>query len=157
MRRAIALSGFTIQIANRGRSAPGNRFPAGSSILPPQKWLPPEPRNVAAELGTRFHQRGRWRPTLRVTLQKSARIGVWVPWADTDSIGWIRYSLDQRKVPYTYLRDEDIRAGSAAATTSTSCSTAMSTSNSPNNPGPAQSLGAHAFKKTRKSQPRHPR
>src|ERR1044071_4466577 len=36
---------------------------------------------------------------------------VWVPWADTDSIGWIRYSLDQRKVPYTYLRDEDIRAG----------------------------------------------
>jgi hypothetical protein len=34
-----------------------------------------------------------------------------VPWADTDTIGWIRYSLDQRKVPYTYLRDEDIRAG----------------------------------------------
>jgi hypothetical protein len=34
-----------------------------------------------------------------------------VPWADTDSIGWLRYSLDQRKVPYIYLRDEDIRAG----------------------------------------------
>src|SRR5438876_6389548 len=34
-----------------------------------------------------------------------------VPWADTDSIGWIRYILDQRKVPYVYLRDEDIRAG----------------------------------------------
>ena len=34
-----------------------------------------------------------------------------MPWADTDSIGWIRYSLDQRKVPYIYLRDEDIRAG----------------------------------------------
>ena len=44
-------------------------------------------------------------------LAKPPRIGVWVPWADTDSIGWIRYSLDQRKVPYTYLRDEDIRAG----------------------------------------------
>ena len=43
--------------------------------------------------------------------EKAARIGVWVPWADTDSIGWLRYSLDQRKVPYTYLRDEDIRAG----------------------------------------------
>jgi hypothetical protein len=36
---------------------------------------------------------------------------VWVPWADTDSIGWIRYVLDQRKVPYVYLRDEDIRSG----------------------------------------------
>jgi hypothetical protein len=39
------------------------------------------------------------------------RIGVWVPWADTDSIGWIRYILDQRRVPYLYVRDEDIRAG----------------------------------------------
>ena len=38
-------------------------------------------------------------------------LGVWVPWADTDSIGWVRYSLDQRKVPYVYMRDEDIRAG----------------------------------------------
>ena len=44
--------------------------------------------------------------------EKAARIGLWVPWADTDSIGWVRYILDERKVPYTYLRDEDIRAGS---------------------------------------------
>jgi hypothetical protein len=36
---------------------------------------------------------------------------VWAPWADTDSIGWIRYALDQRGVPYAYIRDEDIRAG----------------------------------------------
>ena len=39
------------------------------------------------------------------------RLGVWVPWADTDSIGWVRYSLDQRHIPYIYVRDEDIRAG----------------------------------------------
>ena len=39
------------------------------------------------------------------------RLGLWVPWADTDSIGWIRYSLDRRHIPYVYLRDEDIRAG----------------------------------------------
>ena len=36
---------------------------------------------------------------------------MWVPWADTDTIGWMRYSLDQRKIPYIYVRDEDIRAG----------------------------------------------
>jgi hypothetical protein len=42
---------------------------------------------------------------------KTPRLGVWVPWADTDSIGWVRYILDERKIPYTYLRDEDIRAG----------------------------------------------
>jgi hypothetical protein len=42
---------------------------------------------------------------------KAPRLGVWVPWADTDTIGWMRYSLDQRRIPYTYVRDEDIRAG----------------------------------------------
>jgi hypothetical protein len=41
------------------------------------------------------------------------RLCIWVPWADTDTIGWERYSLDQRHVPYLYLRDEDIRAGQA--------------------------------------------
>ena len=39
------------------------------------------------------------------------RLGIWVPWADTDTIGWERYSLDQRHIPYVYVRDEDIRAG----------------------------------------------
>ena len=39
------------------------------------------------------------------------RLGLWVPWADTDTIGWARYSLDQRQIPYAYVRDEDIRSG----------------------------------------------
>ncbi len=39
------------------------------------------------------------------------RIGLWVPWADTDMMGWIRYILDRERIPYTYLRDEDVRAG----------------------------------------------
>jgi len=39
------------------------------------------------------------------------RIGLWVPWADTDMMGWIRYIFDREHIPYTYLRDEDVRAG----------------------------------------------
>ena len=39
------------------------------------------------------------------------RLGLWVPWADTDTAGWARYTLDQRHIPYHYVRDEDIRAG----------------------------------------------
>jgi hypothetical protein len=42
---------------------------------------------------------------------KTPRLGLWVPWADTDTIGWARYIFDQHKIPYIYLRDEDIRAG----------------------------------------------
>jgi hypothetical protein len=39
------------------------------------------------------------------------RIGLWVPWADTDMMGWIRFIFDRQRIPYTYLRDEDLRAG----------------------------------------------
>ena len=70
----------------------------------------PALRIVAAELGLDFTSVAA-APDVPRHAAKVPRIGVWVPWADTDSIGWIRYSLDQRKVPYTYVRDEDIRAG----------------------------------------------
>lgn len=42
---------------------------------------------------------------------KLPRLGLWIPWADTDMMGWIRYVLDRQQVPYIYLRDEDLRAG----------------------------------------------
>jgi hypothetical protein len=39
------------------------------------------------------------------------RLGLWVPWADTDMMGWIRLVLDRQRIPYRYLSDEDLRAG----------------------------------------------
>jgi hypothetical protein len=104
------LAKFEMQIAERAFEAGGTKFPAGTWILAPQAGLHEAIQATAAELGLDFTQVATAPEVLR---HKAAapRIGLWVPWADTDSIGWIRYSLDQRKVPYTYLRDEDIRAG----------------------------------------------
>ena len=104
------LANFEIQIAEREFEAGGTKFPAGSWILASQAGLHEAVVSTAAELGLDFTQVA-GSPDVPRHKAKAPRIGVWVPWADTDSIGWIRYSLDQRKVPYTYLRDEDIRAG----------------------------------------------
>jgi hypothetical protein len=104
------LASFDIQIAERDFDQSGTKFPAGSWILPAQSGLSDAILSTAAELGIDFTQVST-SPDVPHHAAKAPRIGVWVPWADTDSIGWIRYSLDQRKVPYTYLRDEDIRAG----------------------------------------------
>src|SRR5262249_27039056 len=76
----------------------------------PQDGLADAVHRVATELGLDFVSASA-APDVPRHADKAARIGLWVPWADTDSIGWIRYILDERKVPYTYLRDEDIRAG----------------------------------------------
>jgi Zinc carboxypeptidase len=104
------LAGFDIRIAEREFEEGGTKFPAGSWILDGRAGLHEAIQSTAAELGLDFVQ-GSTPPDVPSHKAPAPRIGVWVPWADTDSIGWIRYSLDQRKVPYTYLRDEDIRAG----------------------------------------------
>jgi len=104
------LAGLDVEIAEREFEIDGNRFPAGSWILSDQPGLHDLIQKAASELSLDFVRVNR---AATVTKHKATvpRIGVWVPWADTDSIGWVRYSLDQRKVPYSYLRDEDIRAG----------------------------------------------
>src|SRR5207249_2451061 len=81
-----------------------------SWILPAQSGLAAALEGVARELGLDFESAPAV-PDVPRHAAPVARIGVWVPWADTDSIGWIRYTLDQQRVPYAYLRDEDVRAG----------------------------------------------
>jgi hypothetical protein len=104
------LSGFEIEIAEKSFRIGESDFPAGSWIIRSQNNLLPALRSTATELGLDFTSAAA-APDVPRHKTKAPRIGVWVPWADTDSIGWIRYSLDQRKIPYTYIRDEDIRAG----------------------------------------------
>jgi zinc carboxypeptidase len=104
------LANFEIRVAEHEFEQDGVKFPAGSWILSDQPGLHDAVQSVASDLGLDFVQSAA-APNIPLHKEKAPRLGVWVPWADTDSIAWIRYSLDQRKIPYTYLRDEDIRAG----------------------------------------------
>jgi hypothetical protein len=104
------LGDFEIQIATKAFHAANTDYPAGSWVIASQPGVLVALRAVAAETGIDFISLPGI-PDVSTVQERTPRLGVWVPWADTDSIGWIRYSLDQRKVPYTYIRDEDIRAG----------------------------------------------
>ena len=104
------LSAFDLQIAEQPFSAGGVAYSAGSWIFPAQSGLADAVRGTAEALALTFRAVNAL-PDVPRRLAKAPRLGIWVPWADTDSIGWVRYSLDQRKVPYIYLRDEDIRSG----------------------------------------------
>jgi len=110
------LADFNVEIAEQS-------FTHTKVVYPPGSWLisasdePSSRRLIAAvnaiseELALSF----RSVPELPDVPRHQAvlpRIGLWVPWADTDMMGWIRYVFDREQVPYTYLRDEDLRAGS---------------------------------------------
>ncbi len=104
------LANYRVDVAERPFKVGDEEFPAGSWILPTQDGLAAALSSVSTELGLNFTSVA-VAPDVAQHAARVPRLGVWVPWADTDSIGWIRYSLDQRKIPYTYVRDEDIRAG----------------------------------------------
>jgi hypothetical protein len=104
------LAAFGVEIAERSFHAGGNDYPAGSWIIPAHTKLTSALDSIATDLGLDFVAVAQ-APAVAHHAAPVPRLGVWVPWADTDSIGWVRYSLDQRHIPYTYVRDEDIRAG----------------------------------------------
>src|SRR5256884_558671 len=104
------LGRFKVGIAERAFTANGSAYPAGSWILAPQPGLAAALTETAETLGLAF-PRTRPAPHGPSHAPPAPRLGLWVPWADTDTIGWARYTLDQRHIPYIYVRDEDIRAG----------------------------------------------
>ena len=104
------LAAFPLSIAEHAFNVGATEYPAGSWILPEQAGLPEALRATADKLALDFTAVSAM-PDVARHDAKPPRLGVWVPWADTDSIGWVRYSLDQRHIPYSYVRDEDIRAG----------------------------------------------
>jgi len=105
-----ALRGFRVAIADRAFKVDGTDYPAGSWILSPQSGLAASVRDTATRLGLDFASTAAV-PQVARHEAPVPRLGVWIPWADTDTAGWTRYTLDQRHIPYTYVRDEDIRAG----------------------------------------------
>jgi hypothetical protein len=110
------LSAFKVEVAEQAFRVAAVEYPAGSWILPAQAGLAEVVRTAAEALSLDFESVA-VAPEVARHAAPAPRLGLWVPWADTDSIGWIRYSLDQRLVPYSYVRDEDIRSGAFRATT----------------------------------------
>ncbi len=104
------LAGTPIEIAEKTFTVDGTEYPAGSWIIKAGAGVADRLASTGGDLGLTFTAVASL-PDVARHAAPAPRIGVWVPWADTDSIGWIRYSFDQRHIPYTYVRDEDIRAG----------------------------------------------
>jgi len=105
------LSRFKVSIAEKSFTVGSTTYPPGSWILPAQDGLlSAELEPIARELALDFDSAA---STPKVDMHDSPvpRLAVWHTWVDTESVGWLRLALDQEKVPYDYIRDEEIRAG----------------------------------------------
>jgi len=104
------LAAFRVEIAEKAFKSGEKDYPAGSWIIADQKGLADALKRAATELAVDFESAPKI-PDVARHESSIPRLAVWHPWADTEAIGWIRLVLDREKFPYSYIRDEDIRAG----------------------------------------------
>jgi hypothetical protein len=109
----VRLASFRVEIAEEAFTVGRREYPAGSWILPQQDGLAEALREVAEELALTFDGVRR-APDVARHEAPFPRLAVWHTWEDTESVGWVRYTLDEQGIPYDYIRDEEIRAGDLA-------------------------------------------
>ncbi len=105
------LAPFRVEIAEKAFKAGDKDYPAGSWIMADQKGLADALKKASAELALDFAGAAAAPADVPRHESRLPRLAVWHSWADTQATGWIRLVLDREKVPYAYVRDEDIRAG----------------------------------------------
>jgi hypothetical protein len=106
----VRLSSFRVEVAERGFTSDATEYAAGSWIIPAQQGIADAINRVARELSLDFESTAT-APDVPRHEAPPPRLAVWHTWDDTESVGWIRYTLDQQKIPYAPVRDDDIRAG----------------------------------------------
>jgi len=104
------LARFRVSIAEKAFTAGDATYPPGSWIVPAQGGVGPALAAAAKELGLDFASAAA-APNVEAHDAAIPRVAVWHLWDDTQSVGWLRLALDQEKIPYSYIRDDDVRAG----------------------------------------------
>jgi hypothetical protein len=104
------LAAFRVEIAEKAFKSGDKDYPAGSWVIADQKGLADSLKHASAELALDFDSAAAVPDAARHE-SKLPRLAVWHTWADTEAVGWVRFVLDREKVPYAYIRDEDVRAG----------------------------------------------
>jgi len=107
----VRLAKFTVEAAERGFTAAGRDYPAGSWIIPAQAGLAPTLDAVASELAIDVDAAPAAPDVPRHALDLP-RLAVLQAWTDTQSAGWVRMIFDEQRVPYALIMDEDVRRGS---------------------------------------------
>jgi len=92
-------------------------FAAGGVNYPPGSWIVQAPRaaveEVARRTGLAFTAAATV-PDVKRHLIDLPRLAVLHNWIDTQDAGWVRYTFDRAKIPYTSINDDDLKRGNLA-------------------------------------------
>ncbi|MBQ13078.1 MAG: peptidase [Gammaproteobacteria bacterium] len=106
----FALGNIPVLIAEQEFEANGEQYPAGSLLLDMNEL---NSNTVGAVLrNSNLVVEGlQSLPDVATHEQDLPRLGVYQSWTSTQNAGWVRYSLDEAKVPYTLFSKDRARQG----------------------------------------------
>ncbi len=92
-------------------------FTAGGVSYPPGSWIVQAPREAVEEAARRTglsFAAAASLPDVHRHLVDLPRLAVLHNWIDTQDAGWVRYTFDRGKIPYTLINDDDLKRGGLA-------------------------------------------
>lgn len=88
----------------------GMYMPAGTTIALAKQGLEAKVREVASKYAVTFYPVS-MPPDAKTQKIANPRVGIYEPWGSNYDAGWTRLIFDQFEIPYTFMRDADVKAG----------------------------------------------
>lgn len=106
----FALGNIEVLVAEEEFEAGGDDYPAGSLILDMDELDRDQIASILEETSLSVESVRRM-PDVATHELDLPRLGVYQSWTSSQNAGWVRYSLDEAKIPYTFFSKDRARRG----------------------------------------------
>ena len=113
VRTKLLEAGFQLKWIMEPTKAGEWDLPAGTTIVLAKDGLAAKLVEMAQKYSTTFYPVSA-APSVRLTTLSLPRVGIYENWGGNADAGWTRLIFDKFDLPYTFLRDADIKAGKLA-------------------------------------------
>ena len=104
------LSRYTVYATEEAFEVGETEFPIGSWIIPSRGTVKRKLDEIAEELMLDVHALDSVPDVAKHSLDLP-RLALYHNWTSTQNDGWVRFTLEEHGVPYTYINDDDVKRG----------------------------------------------
>ncbi len=110
VRSKLLAAGFKLKWMMEPAKVGGTELPAGTTIVLAAPGLETKLFEMATKYSSTFYPVAA-APAVKMTTLSNPKVGIYENWGGNADAGWTRLIFDKFEIPYTFLRDGDIKAG----------------------------------------------
>lgn len=103
-------AGFQLHWLVENGNVCGLDMPAGTTIVLARQGLEAKVKELVSKYAITFYPIS-INPEPKTAILGNPRVGIYEPWGSNYDAGWTRLIFDQFEIPYTFMRDADVKAG----------------------------------------------